>query len=87
MCPEGVLNGCRAPRWKGNGYTCAECMPQNDLQSHSGQQVNFLKRYGGLQIHCFCCFPVAGGVGLRQYRVVRWLLLPETELRLRLVRR
>ena len=24
---------------------------------------------------------VRGGVGLRQYRVVRWFLLPETELR------
>ena len=37
----------------------------------------------GLQINRFCRFPVAGGVGLRQYRVVRWLLLPEAELRLR----
>ena len=36
-----------------------------------------------LQIHRFCCFPVAGGVGLRQYRVVRWFLLPEGELCLR----
>ena len=36
-----------------------------------------------LQIHRLCRFPVAGGVGLRQYRVVRWLLLPEAELCLR----
>ena len=28
----------------------------------------------GLQIHRFCCFPVADGVGLRQYRAVRWVL-------------
>ena len=40
-----------------------------------------------LQIRRFCCFPVAGGVGLRQYRVVRWFLLPEAELRRRLVTR
>ena len=33
-----------------------------------------------LQIRRFCCFPVAGGVGLWQYRAARWFLLPEVEL-------
>ena len=74
MCPAGVLNGHRAPRCKENGHTCAEHMPWNGLQSRSRGAGEFR-------------FPVAGGVGLRQYRVVRWFLLPEAELRRRLVTR
>ena len=47
MCPAGVRNDGLATRCKENGHTCAEHMPWNGLQSHSGAQVNFLKWYGG----------------------------------------
>ena len=83
MCPAGVLNGCRAPRWKGNGYTCAKCMPQNGLQSHSGQQVNFRNQRRIANPSPSAAFRSQAESAYRQYRAVRWVLLPETELCLR----
>ena len=47
MCPAYIRNDGLATRCNENGHTCAEHMPWNGLQSHSGAQVNFLKRYGG----------------------------------------
>ena len=83
MCPAGVLNGCRAPRWKGNGYTCAKCMPQNGLQSHSGQQVNFRNQRRIANPSPSAAFRSQAESAYRQYRAVRWVLLPEAELCLR----
>ncbi len=83
MCPAGVLNGCRAPRWKGNGYTCAKCMPQNGLQSRSEEQVNFRNQRRIANPSPSAAFRSQAESAFRQYRAVRWFLLPETELCLR----
>ena len=83
MCPAGVRNDGLATRCKENGHTCAEHMPWNGLQSRSGTQVNFRNQRWTANPSPSAAFRSQAESAYRQYRVVRWLLLPETELCLR----
>ena len=58
-------------------------MPQNGLQSHSGQQVNFRNQRRIANPSPSAAFRSQAESAFRQYRAVRWVLLPEAELCLR----
>ena len=70
MCTAGALEGCRAPRCKEDGYTALRFIP--DIVG--GWVVSDCDHRNQPRRKSTC----------RQYRDVRWFLLPEGEFRLRL---
>ena len=71
------------PRCKEKGHTCANYMPQNGLQSCFVAQVNLRNQWWTANPSPSAAFRSQAESAYRQYRAVRWFLLPEGELCLR----